>query len=217
MMNEKPLYPAFLKLAGRPVLVVGAGDVGRRKIERLLRCGASVHVVGESAHPEVEKWAAEGALTLSQRAFEPGDLDGVRLAVAATNREDVNERIAQLARERGVLLNAVDDPARCDFYVPSVLARGDLQVAVSSGGRCPALVVRVRKELEKTLGPEYGRFLEDLARVREALRRAFPDDAEKRRRLLGEMANSDAPEALADGDEETYRERLDAWKSRPGD
>ncbi len=191
------LYPAYLVLDGRPCLVVGGGEVAWRKIEALLRAGARVSVVAPVASPEVRAAAARGDLALVRAEFAPSHLDGQALCFAATGDPGVNRAVAAEARRRGVPANVVDQPELCDFQVPAVVRRGSFQVAVSSGGRCPLLAARVRRELEGLYSPGFGALADLLGRVREDLRRTCPDEAERRRRL---EAAADA--ALAPGTRE---------------
>lgn len=195
--REAPvLFPAFLKLAGRQCLVVGAGQTGQSKIEGLIPTGASITLVAPRATGTVEAWAMDGKLRWCAREFEPSDLDGVFLAVAATSLRDLNEQVFRESRRRGVLCNVVDDPAHCDFYYPAVVRRGAFQIAISTDGRSPALAQRVRKELEREFGPLYKAWIEDLGKVRAHLFRQ-PMDAEERRRVLHEIASRASFEAFA--------------------
>jgi precorrin-2 dehydrogenase / sirohydrochlorin ferrochelatase len=185
------LFPVFLKLQGRSCLVVGAGNVALSKIEGLLVSGAEVRVVAPRAVDPVITLAQAGKISWWQRSFEPADLDGVFLAVVATSTSELNGRVFQEAQRRGILCNVVDDPPHCDFYYPSVVRRGDLQIAISTNGRSPALAQRLRHELEKQFGPEYETWLNQLGMEREKLFRQ-PMDPEYRRRVLHEIAGRKA-------------------------
>jgi len=171
--NPAPaLFPMFLRLAGRDVLVVGAGAVAHPKIESLLRAGARVRVVAPRARRAVAALTRARRIRFQQREFRAADLDGAFLVIAATNSAALHEQVLRLARARGVLCNVVDDPARCDFFYPAVVRRGDLQIAISTGGASPALAQRLRKDLEKQFGPEYEGWIAHLRAAREeALRR----------------------------------------------
>jgi len=177
------LFPAFLKLAGRRCLVVGAGAVGAEKIGGLLRAGADVLVVAPRATRRVRAWAREGKLRWKARKFRPGDLQGVFLVVAATSSASLHGKIYREARLRAVLCNAVDDPPNCDFYYGAVVRRGGLQIAVSTGGHSPALAQRIRRQLERKFRVEYGLWLEELGEEREKLFAKAMDPARRRRRL----------------------------------
>ncbi len=187
------LFPMFLKLEGRRCVVVGAGAAAEQKLEGLLTAGAEVHVVAPEAGERVCALAAGGRVTWTARAFDASDLDGTFLAVAATGDPAVNEAVFRAAETRGVLCNAVDEPERCHFYCPAVVRRGDLQIAISTGGHSPALAQRLRAELEAAFGPEYGPWLRWLARVRALFfRRAL--DPQRRRQALHRIASREVYE-----------------------
>lgn len=185
------MFPIFLKLEGRRCLVVGAGTVAEGKIRGLLDTGALIHVVAPEAVSAIQQWALDGAITWEQRAFNPRDLDEVSIVVAATSSHELNKQIFQEARLRNVLCNAVDDPENCDFYYPAVVQRGDLQIAISTNGRSPALAQRLRLELEQQFGPEYESWVAELGEAREQLTSMVLDN-EARKKLLHELASREA-------------------------
>ena len=150
------LLPIFLRLERRPCLVVGAGTVALAKIESLRAAGAAITVVAPAAVPAIRQLAEEKSLTWHRRAFEPTDLSGVFLVIAATNASDVNHAVYEEALRRNILCNAVDDPPNCDFYFGSVVARGDLQIAISTAGESPALAQRLRREIDAQLPADLG-------------------------------------------------------------
>lgn len=184
------LFPMFVKLEGEPVLLVGAGSVGESKVAGLLASGAAVTVVAPRATASIVKWASEGRLRWHPREFQPGDLDGMTLVIAAVPA-DVAAGIHREAQARGILCNAVDDPEHCDFYYPAVVNRGDLQIAISTGGHSPALAQRLRQELEQQFGPEYARWIERLGEARREMF-AIEMDPEIRRERLHQMASAKA-------------------------
>lgn len=189
------LFPMFVRLEGRPCLVVGAGRVAESKIKGLLAAGASVHAVGRHPTRTVRQWAFEGHISWHERDFDPNDLHGVFLAVVATSSTEVNDRVYREARRRTVLCNVVDDPARCDFYYPSVVRRGPFQIAISTGGHSPALAMHLRQQLEKQFGPEYETWVQDLGDARQKLfSRAM--NPGRRRRLLHRLASAGPPKRL---------------------
>lgn len=188
---DASMFPIFLKLEGWRCLVIGAGTVAEGKIRGLLDAGATVQVVAPKAVFQIRRWDFEGKLSWKPREFDPRDLDGVSIVIAATNSRKVNAQIFQEAKLRKVLCNAVDDPENCDFYYPAVVNRGDLQIAISTNGRSPALAQRLRKELEEQFGPEYERWVEELGESREQLN-ASHLDAEARKKLLHELASRQA-------------------------
>jgi precorrin-2 dehydrogenase/sirohydrochlorin ferrochelatase len=184
------LFPMFVKLDGRRCLVVGAGTVAEGKIEGLLTTGASVRVVAPVATPKVRAWAREGRVEWEPREYVPADLAGAFLVIAATGSPTLHEDIYAEAQSRGVLCNAVDEPERCDFYYPAVVRRGELQIAISTGGQSPALAHRLRKDLEQQFGPEWEAWVEQLGRSREELMN-IPMPPEQRKRLLHQYASLD--------------------------
>ena len=163
-----PLFPIFVKLEGQPVLLVGAGPVAESKVGGLVSAGAAVTVVAPEATPAIQKLADAGTISWHRRQFDPSDLEGVRLVVAAVP-SDVAGSIYQEAHRRGILVNSVDDPVNCDFYYPAVVNRGDLQIAISTAGHSPALAQRIRIELEQQFGPEYTQWIQQLGEARREL------------------------------------------------
>ena len=176
-------YAAFLMLQGRKCVVVGAGDVGERKIDGLLESGADVVVIGPDATPGVRAYARDGRIVWVDRPYATGDLDGAFLAIAATDDREVNKRVAEEASDRRVLLNVVDDPALCTFTAPALLKRGDLTVAISTNGKSPAMARKVREDLEAHFPDNYGDLVAAAAAARDALR-------EEGRQITGEVWNA---------------------------
>lgn len=164
-------YPIFLDLDSKLCVIVGGGAVANRKARKLLQARARVVVVAPEVAPELESVAVE----VRRRSYREGDLAGAFLAFAATDRREVNAAVALEARERGVPVNVADRPAEGDFALPSVLRRGPLQVAVSTGGASPTLAGRIRRELEGLFGPEWAGVVEELGRAREDGRRGEED------------------------------------------
>jgi uroporphyrin-III C-methyltransferase/precorrin-2 dehydrogenase/sirohydrochlorin ferrochelatase len=156
--------------------------VGESKVGGLLAAGACVTVVSPEATPGIVKLADEGTLRWQQRRFEARDLDGVTLAIAAVPKE-VARFVYQEARSRGVLCNSVDDIENCDFYYPAVVHRGDLQIAISTGGHSPALAQRLRIELEQQFGPEYAGWIQQLGAARRDLFSRDLDPAVRKSKL----------------------------------
>lgn len=181
------LFPAFIKLARRRCLLVGAGEVALQKIPSLLAAEAVVRVVALLIHAEIAALASGGRLEIVHRAFEPADLDGIFLVIAATDDPAVNAAVYDAAVERNILCNSVDDPPHCDFYFGSVVARGDLQIAISTAGESPALAQRLRKEIDAQLPEDLGPWLAETGRLRrEVLARIEP--GEERKQLLHRLA-----------------------------
>lgn len=173
------VYPIFLQIEGKPCLVVGGGAVGERKVQDLLAAGARVMVVSREATPLLQRQAAEGLITLSRQDFRPEQLEGMVLAIAATDDQATNEAVSLAAQKRNLPVNIVDQPALCSFVVPATIRRGELVLAIGTGGRSPALAKKLRQELETCFGPEYGPYLELLGLIRDAVlaeRRDHPDN-----------------------------------------
>jgi precorrin-2 dehydrogenase/sirohydrochlorin ferrochelatase len=205
-MKPAKLFPMFLKLSNRPCLVVGAGTVAESKIASLLEAGGRVRVVAPEATPQVRSWAQTKGIEWHQRPFQPDDLEGMFLVVAATSSEELHGRIFEEATRRGVLCNVVDVPSLCDFYYPSVVQRGVLQIAISTAGQSPALAQRLRKELEDQFGPEYEEWVAQLGQARDKLF-STKLEPEERKRLLHEDASEEAFEAFLKSRRQSKRSR----------
>jgi len=177
------MFPIFFKLEGRTCLVVGAGTIAAPKIASLLRSGGVVTVVAPRANRVVAAQAEAGEVVWREREFVPSDLDGVFLVIAATDLQPVNHAVAEEARARGILLNSVDDPPDCDFFYPSVVRRGDLQIAISTAGKSPALAQRLREEIDALLPEDTGAWLDQLGQTRLKMLAAFPLSEDRKHAL----------------------------------
>jgi len=182
-----PLFPMFLRLEGRECLVVGAGVVAEDKIRGLIEAGARVRMVAPSATEVISKWAREKKLRWLHRKFRTKDASRMFLIVAATSSPKVHERVWQAARRANVLCNVVDDPERCDFFYGAVVRRGALQIAISTGGRSPALAQRIRKRLQKQFRVEYAELVKRLGHARSRLLISEPNAA-RRKEIAHRMA-----------------------------
>ena len=185
------LLPIFVKLRDRLAVVVGGGAIAEGKIDGLFAAEARIRVVAPRVTRAIAEWIAEGKVEWRAEAFAPADLDGAYLVIAATSAPGVNEAVFSEADARGILCNAVDDIEHCHFYYGSVVQRGDLQIAVSTNGKSPALAQRLRQELETQFGPEYEVWLEWLGAARELLR-ASNSDSETNKKLLHQLASEPA-------------------------
>ncbi|MGA2909875.1 MAG: siroheme synthase CysG [Terracidiphilus sp.] len=181
------LLPIFLKLEGRRCLLVGAGTVALEKIGTLLKTGLRLRVVAPEAVEEVRELAAIGKIEWVQREFEPADLDGNFIAIAATNVHEVNAAVYREAVKRGIPSNSVDDIPNCDFFFGSVVSRGDLQIAISTAGESPAVAQRLRREIDEQLPQDLGPWLAELGKPRRDVLATHPR-SEERRLLLHELA-----------------------------
>ena len=181
------LLPIFLKLNGHRCLLVGAGHVALDKIGSLLATGVQLRVVAPQALPEIERLAEECRLEFIQRKFISTDLDGNALVIAATNVAEVNAAVHREAAERGILSNSVDDIPNCDFFFGSVVSRGNLQVAISTGGESPAVAQRLRREIDEQLPEDLGPWLENVGQLRREVLALHPS-GETRKALLHQLA-----------------------------
>ena len=206
------LFPVFLNLEGKPCLVVGGGLVALRKVESLLECGAAVSVVSPVAEDRIYELADRGAVVWRQDTVEVKDLDGKFMVFIATDNQEVNQQVVDWCRERRVLVNAVDDPPNCDFYVPAVVRQGSLQLAISTEGRSPMFARRLREQIQVQMGPEYGEFVDLLGDLRDLVKETIPDIA-KRKLIFEKLVNSDILDLLKSGDRKKVEERVDECMS----
>jgi siroheme synthase-like protein len=198
-------YPVLLDLAGRRCVMVGGGIIAGRRVDGLLTAGARVTVISPRLTRTLAALAAEGRIDHEAREYRDGDLDGADLAFVATDAGEVNAAVAREARARGVWINAADDPARCTFILPALVRRGDLTVAVATGGSSPALARAIREELETYLTDDYATLAAIAAEARREVRaagRPVTADAWRRalgpevRRLIVERGRDDAKQRL---------------------
>ncbi|MFZ0340637.1 MAG: bifunctional precorrin-2 dehydrogenase/sirohydrochlorin ferrochelatase [Terracidiphilus sp.] len=205
--RKAAFFPMLVNLAGRKCVVVGAGSAAAVKIEGLLLCGADVVVVSPRATPAIQRLARAGRLGWRRRVFSRRDVRGKFLAIASTDSSKINEAVFSACVARGVLCNSVDDPEHCDFIYPAVARRGPLQIAISTGGRSPALAARLRRELERQFGPEWGAWVEDLGMRREELLRRDMSAKSRRRSLLQMVTPKAFRDFLRDGSPTAARKK----------
>jgi precorrin-2 dehydrogenase / sirohydrochlorin ferrochelatase len=188
-----PLFPVFIKLADRPCLVVGAGEIALAKIYSLLQSGARITVVAPEAKSAIREMARSGRLVWNKRKYQASDLAGAFLAIAGTSDFALNHEVFVEAERRGILCNAVDDPPNCDFYFPAIVRRGDLQIAISTAGESPAFAQKLRCALENALDFNVGDWLAAIGQIRRDILASYPA-SEARKRALHILANGSAPE-----------------------
>jgi len=181
------LFPIFLKIAAHPCIVIGAGHLAESKIESLRAAHARVTVIAPQGTKRIAELAAEGEIEWHRREYASGDLTGNFLVIAATNVPAVNRAVHHEATGKNILCNAVDDPPFCDFYFPSVVRRGDLQIAISTAGASPALAQKIRKDINAQLPLDAGDWLTDLGNLRREVVAAEPLN-EERKWLLHQLA-----------------------------
>jgi len=188
-------YPILLDLRGQIAVVVGGGQVARRKIETLLEYRADVHVIAKELTPSLRDQVEARKITWIGAEYHERALKGAFLVVAATDSPVLNRQVSADAKRKGILINAVDQPSDCSFIVPSVLRRGDLLIAVSTSGSSPMLAKKIRRTLEKQFGEEYEIFLNLMGALRkEILAQGFSQ--EENHRIFQALVESPILEAI---------------------
>ena len=190
-------YPIFLELGSRRVVVIGGGTVAVRKVQALLAAGARVVVVAEHIDDMLTALCQGMDAELIMSKYSKNYLAGALLAIAATNNNDLNKQIYKDCQELEVLCNVVDVPEFCDFFVPAVVKRGNLQIAIGTEGRCPAYAGHIRKKLETIFTEKHGEFLAELEKLRKKVIQEVPDPAD-RKIVLGQLADDESFEYFAE-------------------
>jgi precorrin-2 dehydrogenase/sirohydrochlorin ferrochelatase len=204
------MYPIIVKLDGRPVLVVGGGRVAARKIGELLSCGARVTLVSPTIDDRIRPWIDRGDIRWRAREFRADDVRDVDLVVAATPHQAVNASVVDAAHVCRLLVNAVDQPDLCDFYLPSVRRRGPLIIAVSTSGISPALASRLADDIVAGLTAGMETYLELLDEARREIKARYPDDSPLRHRLAAALLDCGARQLVEAGDVDSARAALHA-------
>lgn len=203
----KELFPAFLDLSSQACLVIGGGIVAERKIKALLSSEAVIHVVSPDLTSFLMNLVEQGRIIYYARKFLPEDIEEKFLVISAAGDKEVNNYLNGVYLNKGFLLNIVDEPDKGNFFVPAVVKRGNLQLAISTSGASPLLARRIRERLEKDFGSEYERFLDILSETRKEVLSCVPEP-EKRQKIFQELIDSDILELLRTGDEEKVKERI---------
>jgi precorrin-2 dehydrogenase/sirohydrochlorin ferrochelatase len=201
-------YPIFLELGGRRVVLVGGGAVAVRKAASLLEAGARLVVVAYKASDAITDLCTRHGAELIRDRYAKQYIAEAVLVIAATDDLKVNEQIYRDCQELEILCNVVDEPQRCDFFVPAVVKRGDLQIAIGTEGNCPAYAGHLRKKLEREFTEEHGQFLAELERVRREIIAQIP--AADRTALLGRLADDESFEYFRCNGPAAWRERAQA-------
>lgn len=207
------LYPVFLDLSNKRCLVAGGGLVGERKVYGLLEAEARVVLVSPEITKGLRELSEKGQIVWIARKFLSVDLTDCFLVIAATNYPQVNVEIASEAQKRGLLFCGVDSDSQGNFLVPSVVRRGDLQLAISTGGASPAYSRLIREDLEQMFGEEHALFLAHLKKWRQQVMQQFPDDEERRRKIWQTIVNRDVLALVAAGHWDQIEERVSACLS----
>jgi precorrin-2 dehydrogenase / sirohydrochlorin ferrochelatase len=183
-------YPISLDITNKRCIVVGGGDVAERKVQRILDCGALVTVIGKTISPGLESMKRNGRIDHIDDEYNDAYIHDAFLVIGATDRDNINADIAKIGRNKGILVNIVDDPDKCDFILPSLFQQGDLMIAISTGGKSPALAKKLRQEMEGIYGPEYHTLLDILGKLRERIMtRGHSSDDNKQ--IFESIVNSD--------------------------
>src|SRR5215203_519403 len=208
-MLDTPFYIACLRLRGRRCLVVGGGEIGLEKVEGLLACDGDVVLVAPEAEPELQRLADEGSLQWEQREYEPSDLEGSFLVIAATDDSEQNIRIYHDAEKRAMLANVVDVPPLCNFILPAIIRTGPLAIAISTAGASPALAKRMKREISELFGEEYAALAIMLNDARGWAKGTLPT-YQDRKEFFESIVNGDPdPVALLrDGDVDAVRDLI---------
>ena len=197
-MKRFPYYPIFLDIEERNVTIIGGGNVCARKAETMMKYGARVTVVSPEFTDEIEQWAKDGALAIKRKPYDASDLDGANIVIASTDHQDVNEQIAADCRARRIPVNVVDVTPLCEFIVPAIIEKGSIQIAVSTGGKSPALARTLKEDLQRAIGPEYAEVNDVLGSLRDGAKSVLPTDVDRKRFFDGIIA-SGVLEMLRDG------------------
>jgi precorrin-2 dehydrogenase / sirohydrochlorin ferrochelatase len=205
-------YPVLLELAGRRVVVIGAAAVREAKVRGLLAAGADdVLVVGPDLPDDaVRGHAGDPRVRIAARRWRPSDLNGAFLCIGSSPNAEERSLIARAARDRGVLVNVLDDVPNCDFAAPAIVRRGDLVIAIATGGRSPAVARQLREALGERFGPEWERILEVVGRLRDETTPLLPDLADRSRRWREALDLDEAERLVRAGRDLELRSRLRA-------
>lgn len=193
----KKYYPVSLDMTDKRCVIIGGGTVAERKAERLIECNAQVVVVSRSLTSVLEDRKKANTIEHIDADYEKKTILGAFMVIGATDRDDVNAQVSQDALSLGILVNIVDDPDRCNFILPSLLQQGDLSIAISTGGKSPALAREIREELQQQYGPEYGSLLTIMGSLRkEILAQGHPSEVNKA--VFEALVRSDMLQAIRD-------------------
>ena len=206
----KKYYPAFIDIENQPCLVVGGGCVAEEKIEALLECKGKVSVISPELTNELSKKVENGDILWESRKYITGAVQGYRIVISATDSQKVNEQVYRDAEIRGIMVNVVDIPPLCRFIVPSIVRQRDLCIAISTGGKSPALAKKIRVELETKFGDEYADLVDLLGEYRPLMQRKYPDDINIRARLWTSLVDSDILDLIRAGHLDKARDRVES-------
>ncbi len=210
--ENREYYPVFLNVAGRKCVVIGGGKVAERKCSSLLRAGATVKVVSPEITRTLKRYTEQGLLNHVRRHYRKGDIRHAFAVIVATNSEKTNRQVAGDAARCGVLLNVVDNPRLCNFIAPSVMKRGPLTVAISTGGVSPAMARTIRRELERMYGAEFSGYLRFVKEIRRKTLTEIGDKGERELFLKGLASEQMIDLLRRQGFREARRTALKRWR-----
>ena len=193
-------YPIYVQLNEQPCVVIGGGKIAEGKVDGLLAANAKVKIVSPELTPHLHDLVKQNQIEYAARHYQVGDLTGAFMVICATDQTEINHQVWQEASANQQLVNVVDDTPRCNFIAPAILRKGDLNIAISTGGKAHALAVRLKQRLQEEIGPQYERFLELSGQLREPLARHIPD-FETRKKLWYELVDSNILELLSQDNE----------------
>ncbi|MEK6371496.1 MAG: bifunctional precorrin-2 dehydrogenase/sirohydrochlorin ferrochelatase [Acidobacteriota bacterium] len=188
MTKKFPYYPIFLDIEGRAVVIIGGGNVCARKAETMMNYGARVTVVSPEFTEEIETWARAGSLEIRRKRYDEGDLEGANIVIASTDDQSVNEQVAADCRRLRIPVNVVDVTPLCEFIVPAIIDKGSITIAVSTGGKSPAIARTLKEDLQRLVGPEYAEVNDVLGTLRDSAKRVLPTDVDRKRFFDGIIA-----------------------------
>jgi len=194
-------YPLNLDINQKLCVVIGGGRVAERKVEQLLAASGNVKVIAPQATDKLKKLDADGDIKLISREYGKGDLTGAALAFIATDEPSVNKDIVAEAHESGILINVGDMPEYCDFIVPAIVERGDVTLAISTGGASPALAAHLRRQIESVIGEEYGPFARMLRAIRALVLQRVQNSSD-RKKLFEQLIESNLREHVSNRNKE---------------
>jgi len=193
-------YPIYVQLNEQPCVVIGGGKIAEGKVDGLLAANAKVKIISPELTLHLHDLVKQNQIEYAARHYQVGDLTGAFMVICATDQNEINHQVWQEASANQQLVNVVDDTPRCNFIAPAILRQGDLNIAISTGGKAPALAVRLKQRLQEEIGPQYERFLELSGQLREPLARHIPD-FETRKKLWYDLVDSDILELLSQDNE----------------
>ncbi len=201
-------YPVFLDLRNKKAVVIGGGSVAERKALTLLSCNADVSIISPKITRRLKRLAKEEKVEYIKKGYKNKDIKDAFLVIAATNDKKINEAVARTVEKNRCLLNIVDKPESSNFIVPSLISRGDLTIAIATGGKTPALSKQIRKELQQIYGREYEVFIKTMGKVREKVLKSVP--SEKARRLIfNKLVHSNIIGLLKKGNRERFYKEIE--------